>query len=75
MFGFIIRRLLQAIPVLLIVVTCSFFLVRLAPGDPFTSEKALPPEVVKSLKQHYNLDKPLYDQYVIYHWRRHAGNL
>ena len=64
--GFILRRLLQAIPVLLIVITCSFFLVRLAPGDPFTSEKALPPEVLKSLRQHYNLDKPLYTQYVIY---------
>jgi oligopeptide transport system permease protein len=66
MLNFILKRLLQAIPVLLIVITSSFFLVRLAPGDPFTSEKALPVEVVKSLKQHYNLDKPLYVQYFLY---------
>ena len=66
MFELIVKRILQAIPVLLIVITGSFFLIRLAPGDPFSQEKALPVEVLKSLKQHYNLDKPLYIQYVDY---------
>ena len=66
MLELISKRVLQAIPVLLIVITGSFFLIRLAPGDPFTQEKALPVEVVKSLRQHYNLDKPLYVQYVDY---------
>ena len=66
MLNFILKRLLQAIPVLVIVMTCAFFLVRLAPGDPFTTEKALPQEVVKSLKQHYNMDQPLYVQYLLY---------
>ena len=66
MLELIAKRVLQAIPVLLIVITGSFFLIRLAPGDPFTQEKALPVEVVKSLRQHYNLDKPLYVQYVDY---------
>jgi oligopeptide transport system permease protein len=66
MSDFILKRLLQAIPVLLIVITCAFFLVRLAPGGPFTTERALPPEVVKSLNRHYNLDRPLHVQYAIY---------
>ena len=66
MFSFILKRFAQAIPVLLIVITGAFFLVRLAPGDPFSAEKALPPEVVKSLKQHYHMDQPLYVQYLKY---------
>jgi oligopeptide transport system permease protein len=66
MFGFILTRLAQAVPVLFIVITCAFFLVRLAPGDPFANEKALPPEVVKGLKEHYHLDQPLPAQYVRY---------
>lgn len=66
MLELIVKRILQAIPVLLIVITGSFFLIRLAPGDPFTQEKALPVEVVRSLHKHYNLDKPLYIQYIDY---------
>jgi oligopeptide transport system permease protein len=66
MIGFIIRRVVQAVPVLFIVITGAFFLVRLAPGDPFAVEKALPPEVVKGLRQHYQLDQPFYVQYLNY---------
>ena len=66
MLELIVKRILQAVPVLLIVITGSFFLIRLAPGDPFSQDKALPVEVLKSLKQHYNLDKPMFIQYVDY---------
>lgn len=66
MFNIILNRFIQAIPVLLIVITCAFFLVRLAPGDPFTTEKAMPVEVRKNLDAYYNLDKPLYVQYLSY---------
>ena len=66
MLAFILKRCAHAIPVLFIVITGAFFLIRLAPGDPFSAEKALPPEVVKSLKQHYHLDQPLYVQYLSY---------
>jgi oligopeptide transport system permease protein len=66
MLEFIVKRLLQAVPVLLIVITCSFFLVRMAPGDPFSSEKAMAPEVLKSLNEHYHLDQPLVVQYFDY---------
>lgn len=66
MFELILKRILQAVPIMLIVITGAFFLVRLAPGDPFSQDKALPVEVLKSLKEHYKLDKPLYIQYFDY---------
>jgi oligopeptide transport system permease protein len=47
---FIALRLLQAIPVLLVVISVTFFLVRLAPGGPFASEKAVMPEVKAALE-------------------------
>ncbi len=51
MFKFILRRLLEAIPTLLILITISFFMMRLAPGSPFTGERKLPPEVMLTLKR------------------------
>ena len=66
----IIYRLLQGIPVLLIVVTVTFFLVRAAPGGPFDAERVLPAEVVKNLEARYHLDDPVYLQYFHY-----LGNL
>lgn len=66
MTGFILRRLLQAIPVLLIVVTLAFLFVHAAPGGPFSSERAVPPEVLKALNERYRLDQPLHVQYVDY---------
>ncbi|TAJ94304.1 MAG: ABC transporter permease subunit [Gammaproteobacteria bacterium] len=64
--AFILKRLLQALPVLLIVITASFFMVRLAPGDPFSQERALPVEVMKGLRTYYKLDQPLVTQYIEY---------
>ena len=46
MLKFIFKRLLEALPTLFILITFSFFLMRLAPGSPFTSERAYPPEVM-----------------------------
>lgn len=63
---FILYRLLQAIPVLLVVVTATFFLVRLAPGGPFSAEKAVPAEVQRALEARYRLDQPLASQYLSY---------
>lgn len=63
---FILHRLLQAIPVLLVVVTATFFLVRLAPGGPFSAEKAVPAEVQRALEARYQLDQPLASQYLSY---------
>ena len=73
--GFLLRRLLQAFPVLLVVVTLAFFLVRLAPGGPFDSERAVPPEVLKSLNAHYHLDDPWHRQYLDYLTHALQGDL
>lgn len=75
MSGFLLRRLLQAIPVLLVVVTLAFFLVRLAPGGPFDAERAVPPEVLKSLNARYHLDDPWQRQYLDYLGRALQGDL
>lgn len=48
---------------LYLIVTATFFLMRIAPGNPFTSEKQLPPEIQANLNAHYGLDKPWYFQY------------
>lgn len=70
MLRFTLSRLLQAIPVLLAVITVTFFLVRAAPGGPFDDEKAVAPEVQRALEAAYNLDAPVWRQYVDY-----LGNL
>ena len=66
MLRFIAMRLLQAVPVLLVVITATFFLVRMAPGGPFDSEKAVIPEVRAALEAQYKLDLPLTQQYTAY---------
>ena len=66
MFRFIARRLLETIPVLFIIVTATFFMIRFVPGGPFTAEKAVTPEILRNLEAHYGLDKPLYRQYLDY---------
>ncbi|HDR1046301.1 TPA: oligopeptide ABC transporter permease OppB [Pasteurella multocida] len=66
MFKLILRRLLQAIPTLFILITISFFMMRLAPGSPFTSEKNYPAEVIANIEAKYHLNEPLYKQYLIY---------
>jgi oligopeptide transport system permease protein len=66
MFKFIFNRLLQAIPVILVVVTATFFLVRMAPGGPFDADKAVPAEVLKALEANYKLDLPVWQQYTSY---------
>ena len=66
MLKFILLRMAQAIPVVLAVITVTFFLVRAAPGGPFDSEKAVLPEVKKALEAQYKLDVPLIDQYLGY---------
>ncbi|MBI2497497.1 MAG: ABC transporter permease subunit [Opitutae bacterium] len=75
MFRFVARRLLQIIPVLFVIITATFFMVRFVPGGPFTAEKAIPPEILKNLEAHYGLDQPLWRQYVNYLGQVARGNL
>ena len=66
MFGFILRRIGIAIPTLLILIIFSFLLMHLAPGGPFTQERALPPQVIANLNAKYGLDEPLWRQLLNY---------
>ena len=75
MLRFVARRLLQIVPVLFVIITATFFMVRFVPGGPFTAEKAIPPEILKNLEAHYGLDRPLWRQYVTYLGQITRGNL
>lgn len=66
MTKFIIRRLLSLIPTMFIIVTLSFFLMRIAPGGPFSSEKKLPEQVLQNILKKYHMDEPLGKQYLRY---------
>jgi oligopeptide transport system permease protein len=66
MWRFIGIRSLQALPVIFAVITITFFLVRAAPGGPFSAEKAVPPQVQAALEAQYNLDLPIFQQYTAY---------
>ena len=66
MLVYSVRRLLGLLPALFVIITVSFFLVRLAPGGPFDQEQALPPQVRANLDRVYGLDQPLGVQYLRY---------
>ena len=66
MLKFIFRRILQSIPVIFIIITLTFFMIRMAPGGPFDSERKVSPEVLKNLQAYYGLDQPLFTQYINY---------
>jgi oligopeptide transport system permease protein len=68
MLRFIGRRLLEAIPVMFVIITCTFFMEKYLPGGPFTREKAVTPEVQRNLDAYYHLDDPLWKQYRDYVW-------
>jgi oligopeptide transport system permease protein len=75
MLALLIKRMLTAIPVLLVVATLTFFLMRLVPGGPFDADKNLPPAIVANLNAKYQLDKPVAQQYVTYLSRVVRGDL
>jgi oligopeptide transport system permease protein len=69
MIRFVINRMLWTIPVLWLVATVTFVLMHAAPGGPFDAKSAgkpLDPALEASFNRHYGLDKPLWQQYVIY---------
>ncbi len=75
MFSYALRRGVGAIPTLFIIITLTFFMMRLAPGGPFDSARRLPPEIEHNMKAAYDLDKPPYEQYAIYLGRLVHGDL
>jgi len=66
MLRYALRRIFGVLPTLFIIITLSFFVIRLAPGGPFDEEQALPPEIKANLEAAYGLDKPLPEQYLRY---------
>ncbi len=75
MLALIIKRILLAIPVLLVVASLTFVLVRIVPGGPFDADKNLPPEIIANLNAKYHLDKPVPEQYLLYLGRLAQGDL
>jgi len=66
MTRYIIRRVLWMIPVLLFVSIITFTLMHITPGGPWDKDKAVAPQVIANLNAKYNLDKPAWQQYLIY---------
>ena len=68
MLTFTLRRLGAAVPTLFVLAALTFFLIRVAPGGPFDSDKAWPPEIQANIEHQYELDQPAYVQFA--HWLR-----
>lgn len=66
MFKYIMKRLGYAALTLLTLVVITFFMMRMLPGDPFIGEKAITEATQKALEAQYGLDKPVYQQLLIY---------
>lgn len=75
MLALFLKRMITAIPVLLIVATITFVLVRFVPGGPFDADKNLPPAIVANLNAKYHLDQPVPQQYFFYLQRLSHGDL
>ncbi len=74
MLSFTIKRLLGAIPTLLLITSVSFFLMRAAPGGPFDKERIVQPEIEAALKHEYHLDEPVVAQFGRYLWNLAHGD-
>ncbi|MGP3696843.1 ABC transporter permease [Rhodobacter sp. NSM] len=70
MLRYTLRRLASAVPTVFIIVTLTFFMIRIAPGGPFDLERQVDPLIMENLKRAYNLDGSLWSQYLTY-----MGNL
>jgi len=75
MTSYVLRRMLVAIPTIFIIIALSFLLMYSAPGGPFDSDAMLEPEILRNLERAYNLDKPVYQQFLIYVGNVLSGDL
>lgn len=75
MFKFILRRIAQSVLVIFVIITVTFFMVRFAPGDPFSAERKMPEHIKQRLMEHYGLDQPLMVQYGNYLGQLVKGDL
>src|SRR5215510_10455776 len=73
MLKYILNRLLVALVAIFVLATITFFLLRLVPGDPFAGPR-VSAEIKERLREHYGLDKPLIQQYLVYMWNLAQGD-
>nr|HRK63059.1 hypothetical protein [Terricaulis sp.] len=66
MLALTVRRLIVAVPTLIVIVAAAFLLMRAAPGGPFTAERQLPPEIEERLEKKFGLDLPVHQQLLRY---------
>jgi oligopeptide transport system permease protein len=66
MLAYLFKRIATTIPTLFIIVTIAFFMIRMAPGGPFDSERPIPAEIAANLASVYHLDDSLPEQYISY---------
>ena len=74
-WAYVGRRMLAAIPTMLVIITVVFFMMRAAPGNPYSAERMLTPAVEANLKASMGLDKPLHEQYFDYVGKVVQGDL
>ncbi len=75
MFAYLLKRLIGVVPTLALLLTLVFFVLRLAPGGPFDSERAFPPEVQAAIAQHYHLDQSIPAQFLLWTKDLLSGNM
>jgi len=63
---YILKRLVVSVITIFLIATITFIMMRAIPGGPFTREKPVPDEILRQLEAKYNLDAPLYEQYIDY---------
>ena len=66
MLRYTIRRLVQGVITVWFIATTTFVAMHMVPGDPLTSERATTVEIRRNLEERYGLDRPIFEQYVIY---------
>ncbi len=69
------KRLLAMLPLLFVIATLTFMVIRIVPGGPFDQERNLPPQIMANLNAKYHLDKPFFEQYCLYLGRLCHGDL
>lgn len=75
MLEFVVKRILNGLMVLWLIITLTFMLLRIMPGGPFTMDRKLPPAILKNLETKYKLNDPLIVQYCDYFKGLFRGDL
>ena len=63
---YIVRRLIISVVTIIVIATCCFFLLRILPGNPFSTTELLSQEQIDRMMHYYGMDKPLFEQYATY---------